>query len=135
MPAKDRYHDTVKRTLINNGWMIIDEQVKIEIGRRRLWIDVQDRKAKQNLAILVEIKGFENSPSSVEELFQALGQYVVYQVALMSMNSPLPLYLAVPRAAYDGILSEPLGQGVIKQVGMKLMVFDPIHEEIALWLH
>ena len=81
MPAKDRYHDTVKRTLINNGWMIIDEQVKIEIGRRRLWIDVQDRKAKQNLAILVEIKGFENSPSSVEELFQALGQYVVYQVA------------------------------------------------------
>ncbi len=53
----------------------------------------------------------------------------------MSMNSPLPLYLAVPHAAYDGILSEPIGQGVIKQVGMKLMVFDLVQEEISLWLH
>ncbi len=73
MPAKGRYHDTVKRTLTNSRWMIIDEQVKIEIGRRRLWIDVQARRAEQDLAILVEIKGFENSPSSVEELSQALG--------------------------------------------------------------
>lgn len=134
MPAKDRYHDAVKRTLIKSEWGIIDEQVKVDIGRRRLWIDVQARKAEQDLAILVEIKGFENSPSSVETLAQALGQYVIYQVALASMKSALPLYLAVPRAAYDGILSEPLGQGVIKQVGMKLLVFDPVQEEIVRWL-
>lgn len=134
MPTKDHYHETVKRALIKDGWTITQEQFKVTIERRRLWIDVLARKTDQNLAILVEIKGFENSPSSVEELAKALGQYVMYQVALSVKDIDLPMYLAVPITAYRGIFAELLGQSVLKWVNMKLVVFDPLHEEIVLWV-
>ncbi|NWF68880.1 MAG: hypothetical protein HXY40_07330 [Chloroflexi bacterium] len=29
MPAKDRYHDTVKRALIKDGWQIAGEQTTL----------------------------------------------------------------------------------------------------------
>lgn len=32
MPAKDRYHDVVKRALIKDGWTIDNEQVTLTIG-------------------------------------------------------------------------------------------------------
>jgi XisH protein len=44
LPAKDRYHDTVKHALFKDGWTIVDEQVKVRIGRRRLWIDLRASK-------------------------------------------------------------------------------------------
>jgi hypothetical protein len=74
LPAKDRYHDTVKRALIKAGWTINSEQVRLKIGSRNLWIDIQASKSEHPFVILVEVKGFENSPSSVEELSNAIGQ-------------------------------------------------------------
>ncbi len=134
MPAKDRYHETVKHALIKDGWTIVDEQVKLEIGRRRLWIDIHAEKAERNLAILVEVKGFENSPSAIEELAQALGQYIIYQVTLSVKAMRFPLFLAIPDAAYRGIFAEPVGRGVIRRIEMKLLAFDPIREEIVSWI-
>lgn len=85
-------------------------------------------------AVLVEVKGFENSPSSVEELSDAVGQYSVYLFALAAKRIPTPLYLAVPHAAYEGIWIEEIGQGLIEQVGIKLLVFDPLAEQVMRWL-
>jgi hypothetical protein len=133
LPAKDRYHDAVKHALIKLGWAIDQEQVRFKVGIRNLWIDIQASKSEQ-LVILVEVKGFENSPSSVEELSDAIGQYMVYTFALTSKRIPSQLYLAVPNAAYEGIWTEEIGQGLIESVGIKLLVFDPIAEEIIRWL-
>lgn len=134
MPAKDHYHDAVKRALIKDGWNIIEEQVKLNCGVRRLWIDLLAGKADQNLVVLIEVKGFENSPSAVEELANAVGQYIIYQAALAVKNQVIPLFLAVPNTAFFGILSEVLGQQVRAQIGMRLLVFDPVEEEIIEWL-
>lgn len=134
MPAKDRYHDTVVRALVKAGWSIVDEQVKVEIARRRLWIDIHAQQSDLQLAILVEVKGFENSPSPIEELAKAVGQYLIYQTALSAVDIKFPLYLAVPQSAYQGILSEPIGQSIVKQIDMRLLIFDPIQEEIIQWI-
>jgi hypothetical protein len=40
MPARDRYQDAVIKSLERDGWTDIDEQYKVIIGRRRLWIDI-----------------------------------------------------------------------------------------------
>jgi hypothetical protein len=133
LPAKDRYHDTVRRALIKAGWTIDDEQVRLKVGRRNLWIDIQASQSG-DFVILVEIKGFENSPSSVEELSNAVGQYIVYLFALATKQIPSQLYLAVPDAAHNGIWIEELGQGLVERVGIKLLVFDPIAEEIVRWI-
>jgi hypothetical protein len=44
------------------------------------------------------------------------------------------LYLAVTRAAYQGIFSEPLGQLMIGQQNLKLLVFDIGKEVIVKWI-
>jgi len=45
-----------------------------------------------------------------------------------------PLFIAVPTTAYAGILSEDIGQQAIARVGINLIVFDPIAEEIVQWI-
>lgn len=66
--------------------------------------------ASQSVAILVEVKGFENMPSPVDYLAEAVGKYVLYRSTLDYVGITEPLYLAVPHAAYMGILSEVIGQ-------------------------
>jgi hypothetical protein len=133
MPAKDRYHDTVVRALTKDGWSITEEQVKITLAKRRLYIDIRAVKADENLAILVEVKGFENTPSQVEYLASVVGKYVLYTVVLSDLEDSL-LYLAVPEVAYNGVLSEPIGEKAIQQADIRLIVFDPEREEIVQWI-
>jgi len=57
LPAKDRYHDTVKRALVKDGWTIEDDQVRLKIGSRNLWIDLQASRTNQPFAVLIEVKG------------------------------------------------------------------------------
>jgi XisH protein len=44
------------------------------------------------------------------------------------------LYLAVPLVAYEGILSEPIGQAVRRDFNLNLVVFDPETEEVVRWI-
>jgi len=134
VPAKDRYHNAVVRALLKAGWVITDEQVAVILGERRLWIDIEAVKASDRLAILVEVKGFENMPSPVEYLAEAVGKYVLYRAALDYGEVATPLFMAVPTVAYAGILSEDIGQQAIARVGINLIVFDPMMEEIVQWI-
>lgn len=134
MPAKDRYHETVLHALVKAGWQITAQQVAVIVENRRLWIDLQAESTTQGVAILVEIKGFENTPSPVEYLANATGKYALYRAVLDYLKIPLPLYMAVPDAAYHGILSEEIGKQTLQRSGVKLIVFDPEREEIVQWI-
>ena len=134
MPAKDRYHDAVVRALIKDGWTIISEQLYIDFAGRHLWIDIQAVKAFEQLTILVEVKGFENMPSPVDYLASAVGKYVIYLSALDYAGLDTPLYMAVPTVAYESILSEEIGRRTVRKASIRLMVFDPIEEEIVRWI-
>lgn len=134
MPAKDRYHDAVVHALIKDGWTIAAEQLFIRLAGRRLWIDIRAAKASEQLAIVVEVKGFENIPSPVDYLADAVGKYVLYLGALDSVSIDAPLYMAVPVAAYQGILSEEIAQRAMRRIDIKLIVFDPEREELTKWI-
>lgn len=83
------------------------------IENRRLWVDLRATKSDQQMAILVEIKGFENMASPVEYLANTAGQYALYRSVLDYLALDLPLYLAVPQAAYNGILAEAIGRQLL----------------------
>src|SRR5687768_12025535 len=102
LPAKDRVHDVVVRALEKDGWKVIRQQVKLGIGERRLSVDIYAEKSTDRLAILVEVKGFENIPSPMDYLANSVGQYVLYRVVLDYSENPTPLYMAVPEMAYNG---------------------------------
>lgn len=42
--------------------------------------------------------------------------------------------MAVPEAAYPGILSEEIGKQTLKHNNVRLLVFDPDREEIVRWI-
>jgi hypothetical protein len=81
------------------------------------------------------VKGLENLASPVAYLADAIGQCVLYQAILDYVGSTDELYLAVPRAALDGILGEGLGHQARRKAQVRLIVFDPDQEETVQWLH
>ena len=135
MPAKDKIHDNVIRALRRDKWQVTGEQIAIVLPGRRLWIDIRAEKPSEQRAILVEVKSFANVLSPVEYLAAIVGKYVLYQNSLSFLDIKLPLYLAVPESAYNGILSEIIGQQAILSARIRLLVVNPKSEEIILWQH
>lgn len=101
---------------------------------RCLWTYSRTTKESDNLIVLIDVKGFEKMPSPVDYLASAVGQYVLYRAALDFVGLATPLYLAVPVAAYEGILDETLGKQAIEAAGIRLVLFDPVTEEISRWI-
>jgi hypothetical protein len=103
LPAKDHFHDTVKRALIKDGWTIDEDQVVFIGSERQVVIDLQVSKEGHGI-ILVEVKGFQ--PSMVEALANAIGKLLIYRYILHELAHDLTVWLAVPEFAYEGILSK-----------------------------
>ncbi|MFP4123380.1 MAG: element excision factor XisH family protein [Coleofasciculus sp.] len=53
MPAKDIYHDTVKNALIKDDWIITNDPLTIEWGKKDLFIDLG---AEKLIAVSVSAK-------------------------------------------------------------------------------
>lgn len=76
MPSKDIYHETVKNSLIKDGWAITHDPLKLGLGKRRLYVDLGAEKLiaaqKGTAKIAVEVKSFVGA-SEIEDLEKALG--------------------------------------------------------------
>ncbi|MDX2270466.1 MAG: element excision factor XisH family protein [Cyanobacteriota bacterium] len=137
MPAKDIYHDTVKRALQKDGWTITHDPFPLQIGKKRLSADLgaeQLISAERGLQrIVVEVKSFVGS-SDVKDLEQALGQYVLYRQILDEMRIWRSLYLAVPQPTFNSVFTIELGQVLLKNQVVKLIVFNDESEAIVQWI-
>ncbi|NER47765.1 MAG: hypothetical protein F6J92_13910 [Symploca sp. SIO1A3] len=66
---------------------------------------------------------------------QALGQYVLYRQILTEIGaSSRILYLAVTSPTYNSVFAIELGQVLLKNQIIRLMVFDEEREAITLWI-
>lgn len=88
MPALDGYHQAVRNALIKDGWTITDDPLTLRVGPDRIPIDLGAER------LLVAEKGARR----IADLEEALGQYVVYRMALRRTEPDRELYLAVPEA-------------------------------------
>mgnify|MGYP000453943940 CR=1 FL=1 len=134
MPAKDRYHDTVKRALIKDGWTINDEQFTLTVEQRNLWIDIQASKGDPRLIVLVEVKELSDVDSPIEALANAAGKISMYRRAMEYSKLNFPLFLAISVESFEGILSEKIGELVLNHEQIPLVVFDPTQEVIVQWM-
>ena len=133
MPAKDRYHDTVKRALEKDGWHITGEQHPLIIEDRRIYIDIL-AKRDNTQAIFVEVKVFGDVPSPINYFEQTIGQHVFYRGILAYLRLDLPLYMAVPIDAFEGFLALKPIQYVLRYIESDLLVFNPFDEEVMQWV-
>lgn len=138
MPAKDVYHEIVKNALTKDGWAITDDPLKLTIGSRSLYVDLGAEKLiaaqKEEQKIAVEIKSFL-SPSPINDLENALGQYVLYQNILKVTDIERILYLAIRNEVYDDLFTEPIGQLLLNNKQIKLIVFNSDLQELSQWIN
>ena len=137
MPAKDIYHDNIKNALIKDGWTITHDPYVVQYGRKDLFIDLGAKKliaaTQGNLKIAVEVKSFI-SPSVVSDLQKALGQYTLYLDVLARLEPERILYLAIRQETFIEVFQDPIGEILLENKRLKLIVFDEIKEEIQQWI-
>lgn len=136
MPAIDLYHDAVKRALIKEGWNITHDPFHLRWGRKDMYVVLGAKRllvaerAEQKIA--VEVKSFI-SDSEMQAFRDAIGQFAIYRSVLRRTNPDYTLYLAVRNVTYVSLFEEPIGQLLIEDEGLKLVVFDAEEEVILQW--
>jgi hypothetical protein len=137
MPQRDIYHDVVIKALIQDGWTITDDPLRLAYAGRNVYVDLGAEQPigaeRAGRKIAVEIKSFLGE-SDIHELSVSVGQYKLYRDVLEEIEPERELYLAVPTYAYDGIFQEPIGQLMIHREQLRIMVFDDQQERIRQWI-
>ncbi|HEY9878309.1 MAG TPA: XisH family protein [Leptolyngbyaceae cyanobacterium] len=137
MPARDRFHEAVKRGLQKEEWMITHDPLRIEFGEDdRIQIDLGAERVlgaeRGGQKIAVEIKSFL-SDSALFDFHVALGQFLNYRLVLEATEPERILYLAVPISAYEAFFRRDLPKASIQKYQVKLLVYDPLKEVILQW--
>ncbi len=136
MPAKDIYHDIVCNALTKDGWTITDDPLILKIGKRSVFVDLGAEKLiaaeRDSEKIAVEIKSFL-SPSPINDLENAWGQFFMYARTLQKRDPNRLLYLAVSRNTFEDLFQEEAGKLLLEEPGFRIVVFDVKSEEIVQW--
>lgn len=137
MPAKDIFHDSCKNALIKDGWTITHDPYLLRWGPEDLYIDLGAERflaaEKFNRKIAVEVKSFVN-PSEVEDLKNALGQFILYQDILARTEADRELYLAIRDLTFSDLFEDSIGQVLLENKRLKLITFNPAMEVIERWI-
>lgn len=137
MSAKDVFHEAVKRALLKDRWQVTDDPLKLEWEEVKVKIDLAAERLiaaeRENEKIAVEIKSFI-SPSAISDFHTALGQFLNYRIILEVNEPQRELYLAIPVEAYSSFFQTRLAQAAVRQNQVKLLVYDPVYEEVVQWI-
>ncbi len=138
MPSRDRYHDVVRRCLEKDGWLITDDPLRLRWGQKDMYVDLAAEKllfaVKEKQQIAVEIKTFGGA-SSIADAQKSLGQYFIYLSVIKRTESERKLYLAIHEEVYEDFFTEPLGEIILSDYNVPIIVFDPEQEVIIQWIN
>jgi hypothetical protein len=137
MPARDRYHQQVRNALTQDGWTITHDPLRLQWGLKDMFVDLGAERLlaaeKDHRRIAVEVKSFVGL-SEMEDLEQAIGQYIVYHDVLSRVEPERELFLAVSEAVFVNLFEEPIGRLLMENHRVRLLVFDPQTEVIRRWV-
>lgn len=138
MPAKDIYHDTVKRALEKDGWKITAENFQLPWGGTRAFIDIIADELfvaeKEGHKIAVEVKSFIGK-SNLSEFEKAVGQFIIYRFAMRREEPERELFIAVGERIYNKLFLHPDVLELIEAEDLRIIVFDESKEVIARWIN
>ena len=135
--AKDKYHELVKAALIKEGWLITDDPLIVEAGKRKIQVDlglerlIAAEKAGEKIA--VEIKSFIGV-STLHDFYEALGQFNFYQYALEKKMPERSLFLAVPDDTYEEFFQEDFITELLIRYQVKMLIYRIDQPLIERWI-
>jgi len=137
MPAKDLLHDYVKNALIKDGWKITDDPLRLKYKGRKLYVDLGAERIlaaeKGEEKIAVEIKSFVGA-SEMNDLENALGQFIFYRAILAETEPERKLFLAVPDEIFKTIFEDEFFDLLTKNKLAKVFGVNEEKEEIIGWI-
>ena len=136
MAAKDKYHKQVRLALEKEGWHITHDPYFIRLGKRKGFIDLgaETIGAERGLEkIAVEIKSF-SGVSDVDEFEDALGQFLLYKLALSRKEPERMLYLAMPRDFYNSLFDDAFFLEVLKIYEVHVIIYNYKLSIIEKWI-
>jgi hypothetical protein len=136
MPIRDSCHQQVMNALRKASWIVEESQVFLRADGLTFFADIQAQHTNGSVQqiIVVEVKCFLDERFDQDELYRAIGQYLIYQSVLQLRAPQLPLYLAIPSLVYDRLFRKSIVQNVIVNNRIKLVVVDVELEEIIQWV-
>ena len=136
MSARDKVHYQVVNALVKDGWTITHDPLRVLWETRPLQIDLGAERlvaaSKDSVKIAVEIKSFLGA-NDLADLYNALGQFVLYRNALYDADPERTLFLALDEKAYQKSFGTAKGEAMRRRENIKLLVFNQKTEEIVLW--
>ncbi|NJM48959.1 MAG: fatty-acid oxidation protein subunit alpha [Alkalinema sp. RU_4_3] len=136
MPARDLYHEAVKRALVKEQWTITHDPLLFSYGEVNFQVDLALERLlaaqRGHEKIAIEIKSFLRS-SAITDFYGALGQYLCYRLALKLSEPERRLYLAVPLNSYEKFFQTKFAEAVIAEFSISLIVYNINDEVIHLW--
>jgi hypothetical protein len=138
MPARNLHHDAVVHALEADGWTITDDPLRVPYGDHNLYVDLAAERIsigaeRGGERIAVEVQSFL-SPSVMSDLEHALGQYGLYRVAMSESEPDRQLFLGVSDRVYDQVFADRIGQKVIQQLQVNVLVFDETTQRVLQWI-
>lgn len=136
MPARDNFHNIIRKSLIREGWEITHDPYFMRYGDTEFYIDLGAERIlaaeKEGRKIAVEIKSFL-ADSVTYEFHAALGQFVNYRDVLEEIEPDRILYLAVPADIYRSFFGSRFGQLSMRKNRLRLIVCNIGKKEIEEW--
>ena len=135
--AKDFYHNNVKEALIKDGWVITHDPYTVKVDEVGYEIDFGAEPLiaaeKEEKRIAVEVKSFVG-PSAINEFHRAVGQFNDYYVVLEDQEPERVLFLAIPNDVWNRFFQKPIIQKSLKRIDAKIVVYNPVTNEIISWI-
>ena len=135
MPSFDSCHEQVMRALQKDGWRITEQQVPMKLNRRRVFVDLLATRgtngSRQEIA-LVEVKCFPDPQNTSQEIYTAVGQYIIYRAMLRELELDIPLYLSIPETIFDDVF-DVIVRRAIQENQIKLVIVNLDKEKIVWW--
>lgn len=137
MAARDLFHIAVRHGLEKDQWWISNDPLELEWEEVKVKIDLAAERLiaaeRGEEKIAVEIKSFI-SPSPVSDFHTALGQFLNYRIMLEVKEPERELYLAIPIETYETFFQSRFAQTAVERYQLKLIVYNPVSEEIVRWI-
>lgn len=137
MSRRDVFHDAVRRALEKEGWTITHDPFPLVYGASTVSVDLGASAPlgaeREGRKIAVEIKSFL-SLSGLQDLYGAVGQFIVYRIAMRYQDPERTLYLAVPVTAFKTMFEVREGLQLIDEENLKIAVYNETNEVITQWI-
>ncbi|MEZ4660274.1 MAG: element excision factor XisH family protein [Caldilineaceae bacterium] len=136
--AKDLIHNAVGNALEKDGWTIVADPFRLDFKNFALRADLAARKltSMEKLSFASSLKSSRFVGQFVRPRITAsfIGQYQMYQDALILNQLDYTLYLGIGRDAYKDYFLQSGAEYAIQRYRIKLLVVDTNQEEISQWI-